>query len=66
MAKTREVYQVRVYFSKEEYLEWKDVKDVDYDEGYVEFTYQDNQKITVYASRQVIVVTRREEVIAQY
>lgn len=65
MAKTREIYQVRVYFSKDEYLEWKDVKNLDWpDDNCVQFTDQTDQEITVVA--QVIVVTKKEEVITRY
>lgn len=64
MAKTKKSYQIRVYFSKTDYLEWSDVTEIDeaMDEGIINFLDKDGQEVTVCASEHVIVVTKRETV----
>ncbi len=61
MPKTEELSQIRVYFSKDEYLEWNQAKDLEWEnENSVSFFNGMGDEITINAPTRVIVVTRRE------
>lgn len=63
MGKTKEVYQVRVYFSKDEFLEWDNVTEMDTDclgeYYYVSFVDSNGREVQIDAPTKVIVVTKR-------
>ncbi len=64
MAKIKDVYNVRVYISKVDYLEWTNVEDLEYEsDNTVSFFDKNGQEITVNAPAQLMVITKREEVI---
>lgn len=64
MAKTRDVYNVKVYLSKTDVLEWNNVEDLEYiDDNTVSFYNQKEEEITVSAPAHLMVVTKREEVV---
>lgn len=62
MPKTETTYQVRVYFSKDEYLEWNQAKDLEFFEGENSVAFNNNMgdRIIINASTRVIVVLERE------
>lgn len=61
MPKTETIYQVRVYFSKDEYLEWSPAKNLEWEnENSVSFDNNMGDMICINAPTRVIVVTERE------